>query len=375
MVSTWKIQMIVFYISNDQSKNQILQITQILVSKYFKYIQMAATPQWFLPTIHELLNIKLDTPVHPPLIFKLSQDAAIHNMNVLRAHGDSIQNLIKACQESFISPGSEFRPVALLEKLFMHHHNWPMIQASMTRGSTWPLTPSTKEDRVAKNIEFIAQGNHKLAIKYEREYIKIVESEVAQGWMFPIPLHYINVLKHGELAPVGVDDKVWSDLPDGSKKVKYRLTHDQSFEATKGVSVNGRVIKEKLPPLFYGGCLSRLLHYIVDIRSRHPSVPILGAKSDFKAAYCRVSLHGDVAKKSAIMCNEFAIPSLRLTFGGSPCPNEFCLYSELSADLANDLLHCPDWNPTELGSPHAASLPEPNYQQKQFHLPKPGHWI
>jgi hypothetical protein len=158
---------------------------------------------------------------------------------------------------------------------------------------------------------------------------------------------------------VGVDDKVWSDLPDGSKKVKYRLTHDQSFEATKGVSVNGRVIKEKLPPLFYGGCLSRLLHYIVDIRSRHPSVPILGAKSDFKAAYCRVSLHGDVAKKSAIMCNEFAIPSLRLTFGSSPCPNEFCLYSELSADLANDLLHCPDWNPTELGSPHAASLPEP----------------
>jgi len=152
MVSTWKIQMIAFYISNDQSKNQILQITQTLISKYFKYIQMAATPQWFLPTIHELLNIKLDTPVHPPLIFKLSQDAAIHNMNVLQAHGDSIQNLFEACQGSFISPGSEFRLVALLEKLFMHHHNWPMIQASMTRGSTWPLTPITKEDRVAKTL-------------------------------------------------------------------------------------------------------------------------------------------------------------------------------------------------------------------------------
>jgi hypothetical protein len=50
---------------------------------------------------------------------------------------------------------------------------------------------------------------------------------------------------------------------------------------------------------------------------------------------------------------------LRLTFGSSPCPNEFCLYSELSADLANDLLHCPDRKPAELGSPHAASLPEP----------------
>jgi hypothetical protein len=181
--------------------------------------------------------------------------------------------------------------------------------------------------------------------------------------MFPIPLHYINVLKHGKLAPVRIDDKVWSDLPGGSKKVKYRLTHDQSFEATKGVSVNGRVIKEKLAPLFYGGCLTRLLHYIVDIRGRHPAVPILGAKSDFKAAYRRVSLHGDVAEKCAIMCNEFAVPSFRLTFGGSPCPHEFCIYSELSADLAYDLLHCPDWDPAVLASPHATVLLEPKLME------------
>jgi len=59
------------------------------------------------------------------------------------------------------------------------------------------------------------------------------------------------------------------------------------------------------------------------------------------------------------MYNEFALPSTRLTFGGSPCPPEFCIYSELSADLANDLLHCPDWNPNELFSPHSASLPDP----------------
>jgi hypothetical protein len=107
----------------------------------------------------------------------------------------------------------------------------------------------------------------------------------------------VNVLKHGELAPVGIDDKVWSEFPDGSKKVKYRLTHDQSFDASQGISVNGRVIKEKLAPLVYGGCLMRILHYIVDLRWRLPDTPILGAKSDFKAAYHQVSLHGDIAEK------------------------------------------------------------------------------
>jgi hypothetical protein len=103
--------------------------------------------------------------------------------------------------------------------------------------------------------------------------------------MFPLPLHYVNTLTHGESAPVGIDNKVWADLPDGSKKIKHRLTHDQSFEASVGTSVNGRVMKERLAPLIYGGCLSRLLHYIVDLCLRHPSVKILGAKSDLKAAY------------------------------------------------------------------------------------------
>ena len=83
--------------------------------------------------------------------------------------------------------------------------------------------------------------------------------------MLPLPIDYINQLTHGELAPIGIDDKVWSEQPDGSRKTKFRLTHDQSFEATRGKSVNHRVIKDQLNPLVYGGCLSRLIHYIVDL--------------------------------------------------------------------------------------------------------------
>jgi len=324
------------------------------------------TPDWFLPTIANITNTKIDTPSHPPLMFELTERAATHNMNVLRSHGDSINKLIEAYPGSFLSPGSEFRPVHLLEQLFMHHHNWMLIQKSLTMGSIWPLNPIKDDDRKAKNIEFIARGNHKSALKYDSEYLKIIKAEVDQGWMFPVPMHYINIMKHGELAPVGIDDKAWSDLPDGSRKVKYRLTHDQSFEASRGISVNGRVIKERLAPLLYGGCLTRILHYIVDLRLRLPDTPILGAKSDFKSAYRRVSLHGNIAEKCAIMYDGFALPSTRLAFGGSPCPPEFCIYSELSADLANDLLHCPDWDPSSLQSPHAVMLPDPNLMPREI---------
>jgi hypothetical protein len=198
----------------------------------------ADTPDWFLPTIREILSVKLDTPTHPPLKFELSQAAALHDMKVLKAHGNSIQNLITTHPTSFLSPGLEFRPVELLERLFMHHHNWLLIQRSLTRGLVWPLRDIPNEDRIAKNIEFIARGNHKSALKYEEEFIKIIKAEIEQGWMFPLPLHYVNTLTHGELAPVGIDDKVWADLPDGSKKIRHRLTHDQSFEASVGTSVN-----------------------------------------------------------------------------------------------------------------------------------------
>jgi hypothetical protein len=283
-------------------------------------------------------------------------------MLLLQQHGNSMQNLIAAYPNSFLSPGSEFRPIQVLEPLLMHHHNWPKIKNILLMGSMWPLHPIPEVERKTKNLEFIARGNHKSAVKYAEEYTKILEKEISQGWMFILPINFVNKLQYGELAPVGIDDKVWSDLPDGSRRTKYRLTHDQSFEASVGSSVNGRVIQEKLNPLFYGGCLSRIVHYILDLRLRHPVTAILGGKSDFKAAYRRVSLHGDTAAKCSIMYEKWAIPSLRLTFGGSPCPNHFCLFSELSADIANDLLHSPNWDPSLLKSPHAEKIAPPILQ-------------
>jgi hypothetical protein len=179
--------------------------------------------------------------------------------------------------------------------------------------------------------------------------------------MIPLPLSYTNNIPNSEIAPVGIDDKQFKVLPDGSKIPKYRMTHDQSFEASVGASVNSRTLRDNLDPLFYSGCLSRLLHYVVSLRSRHPYTKILGGKSDFKSAYRRITLHGSTAAKCMIMCENFALLCLRLTFGGSPCSNEWCIFAELCTDLANDLLHCTEWDPNTLYSPHQQKLPPPTY--------------
>jgi hypothetical protein len=106
-----------------------------------------------------------------------------------------------------------------------------------------------------------------------------------------------------------MDDKQWNELPDGSREIKHRMTHDQSFDSTNANSVNKRVKRNTHTPLYYGGCLSRLIHYIISICLQHPTVRILGGKSDFKAAYRRISLHGDTAAKCSIMYKDLGLPS------------------------------------------------------------------
>jgi hypothetical protein len=287
-------------------------------------------------------------------------------MEILQKHENSMNIYLQSQQGTFIAFGSEFRPTWVLKPLLCHHPNWPKLKKILEEGSNWPLSPITKEDRLAKNKELVSRGNHRSAVKYTEELRKTLENEVAQGWMMPLPLDYISSLKNGELAPVGMDDKQWTVLPDGSRKTKFRLTHDQSFNTMHGKSVNDRVLTEKLDPLYYGGCLSRVLHYIVSLRLRLPKVKILGGKSDIKAAYRRVTLHGDTAEKCTIMYKDFGLTSLRLTFGGSPCPNEFCIASELCTDLANDLLHCPHWDPSKLFSPHAEKVLPPQYLKENI---------
>jgi hypothetical protein len=105
----------------------------------------------------------MDTPIHPPLKFELSEEVAVHNMNLLMLHGDSIQNLISAHPGSVFSPGLEFRPIHVLQPLLLHHCNWPQISTILSSGSYWPLLPIEDTHRKAKNIEFILRGNHKSA--------------------------------------------------------------------------------------------------------------------------------------------------------------------------------------------------------------------
>jgi hypothetical protein len=62
-----------------------------------------------------------------------------------------------------------------------------------------------------------------------------------------------------------------------------------------------------------------------------------------------------------MMCEQFGLLSLLLTFVGSHCSNKWCAFGKLCTDLANDLLHITNWNHRTLQSPHYLKLLPPSY--------------
>jgi hypothetical protein len=224
---------------------------------------------------------------------------------------------------TFISFGSEFCQSEVLEPLLLHPPDWRWFPDLLLKGSSWSLEELSKEDWLAKNNQFIARGNHKSANTYKTEFHKIIVQEISWGWMLPLPLSYMSSLSYWELAPVGIEDTQWSELPDGSRKTKFCLMHDQSFEASVGYSVNTWVLCDSLEPLHYGGFLSCLIQYIISIRAHHPAVRILGGKSVFKAAYKKYT-YRKTLQKNALSCTKIlAYQALDSSLVGRPAPMNY----------------------------------------------------
>ena len=128
-------------------------------------------------------------------------------------------------------------------------------------------------------------------------------------------------LPHCEVAPLGMVSQMTIGA-DGANETKLRFTHDQSFEASRGVrrSVNDRVVAERLTPARFGRALFRFLHYTCKRQRQFPDQRPLITKVDCKSAYWRVHLQVKTAVKSSTCTAGMLLVALRITFGGAPTP-------------------------------------------------------
>ena len=306
--------------------------------------------------------LQASTTFHKPLFrFDVCPEAAQHNIKVLQHSNFNLEKTLNPGKSCITSYGSEFKPIPLLHQLLKNHHRWPQLKDRLLNGVEFPIW-QLPEDTRTKDIEAaLIRGNHKSANIHHEFLADALSKEINKGWNLLILKEDAKQIPGLELSPLGVTEQIGISS-SGNFVEKCRVTHDLSFPGeSSGESINSRVDKEILEPCMFGHSLLRIIHYIVNLRRRHPNRRIFIRKEDYKSAYRRVHTAALTAKRAAVQLtiNEVAyvLISLRLPFGGSPCPNEFCLVSDITTDCINDVLACPDWNPAKVQSTYTKKIP------------------
>ena len=249
--------------------------------------------------------------------------------------------------------GSEFHSITTLENVFGLHPLWKDLSSGIKTGFNYPLTSLSKRDRKLDLHEALIFGNHKGVDKHRDFYLNLIKKNVTHGYCLPFPLFMINYILDAIFSPLNIAEQ--KTINEREEIIpRKRLTHNQSMiYKSSNTSVNGRVIKDKLPPIMYGHALLRLIHYIVAWREKNTNKRTLLSKFDLKSAYRRCHMNNDTAIQSITQdpTLDITMLTLRLTFGGDPNPNNFGLVSENICDFANHLLSNTKWNHNKFISP------------------------
>jgi len=239
----------------------------------------------FIQIIAELQQIEANG-LQQNLLFQFenTQDAALHNDLILKHFNYNLHDAIIAQQNSQVMYGSEFKHPNHLEELLSDHPNWEKLKQILLEGATFPLSPISTEERKLDLDFHLNRGNHKSAIRNKNTLDDLINKDIKLGFALPLPIQSLFSIPNASRAPLGCQEQENINT-NGERIPKFRITHDQTFPGPSGKSVNLRVIKDDLPPCMYSFVLSRILHYIVDLRYRHLRTKIFLCKFDINSAY------------------------------------------------------------------------------------------
>jgi hypothetical protein len=315
----------------------------------------------FIRTIKEILKQTDEVIAKPPIIFEFSITAADTNWKTIEDAG-GLDRLIRSSPFSPLSYGSEFRDSWKLAPILHDHPLWTRFKSILDNGSIFPLKDPPPEDVRLQDFDRILEyKNHKSARMMENILNEHLLKEVQRGWLIPLKPRDARKLNNASISPMGVvSQSTINEL--GEIIPSNRVTHDLSFPGPiSGQSINSRTEMDQLVPCYYGYTLNRIIHQIVAYRMIYPTLPIVLQKVDFKSAYRRMHLNAEIAtqclSQTCIDGEDYVLLPLRLSFGGSACPAEWCIASEITTDLANRVLNHNDWDPKHLRAKLSDSIP------------------
>ena len=319
-------------------------------------------PSWFLREIHIIAAEPSPTPTKSSVRFDVSKEAADHNASLLREIDYDFQRFFQAQTGTTLDFGSEFRRLEQISPLLRQHPGFTELAEVLVTGMPYRYSREiTEKERETEVLAMLARGNHKSAQEEPDIVEKLLTKDVVHGFSMVIPIELVPLIPNAMVQPVGLA-KQWTLDEDGNRMIKYRITQDLSYSETSKespMSINSRIDMDQYPEMVYGWALPRIIHFIVALRLAAPKRTIFIAKYDYSDAYRRMAHSALAVAQTITTCLAYAFVYFRMTFGGSPNPPTWCNFSEMVADLANEISMCQDWDPDLLRSPNQPVTPEP----------------
>ena len=158
--------------------------------------------------------------------FEWTHDAAAHNLALLRRYSLDLGTAMAAQPFSAVTPGSEFRPAALLAPLLSAHPLWPHFNDRISsEGAKSSLREISDTDRLDDVRDNLARGNHKSARGHKAKLITMLKEEVERGWQLPLPRDAALEIKGCEVAPLGMVAQ--TSIDEKGQTIKKTQAHPQ----------------------------------------------------------------------------------------------------------------------------------------------------
>lgn len=303
------------------------------------------------------------TPTASRFMFECTKEAATHNSSIIEeANFDLAQALLQE-PNSVTSPNFEFRNTDLLSDLFTlgSENTKDKLEKMVNTGIEYPIDHSNYKEKVSDLQSSIEKSNNSSTRGNEEFLTSAISKEVNRGWQIPILVSTLKKLTGAGRIKIGVATRTFLDAA-GKLFEKLRMTHDCSQAQESGHSVNNLCDKDKQEKTRYGRALYRFLFNIHNARYHYPTIPILQAKFDLDSAYRRCFARLRDALLCCTMFMGLAFILLRLPFGSSPAAGEFSVLTEFIADLANQLVLDPTWDPWTMHSNLVQDIPMMEWQ-------------
>ena len=123
--------------------------------------QQTKNALWLVTTIKAILKMPIQKFKNPILSFRRTYEAAVSNSKILASFKGDSGAAIAAQKDIPVNYGSEFRDIAPLAKLFLHHEGKTKIINIIQQVSCYHLDPIEEETRKSDLDAMILRGNHK----------------------------------------------------------------------------------------------------------------------------------------------------------------------------------------------------------------------